>query len=201
MKRTASQRVVTPYPWLTGTINTLTPISLHSTKTPLPHLFTRPQRKEYKELQARRKWSENTMKKRRCCAEAAGVDNRSQGGAWRNEMVLRATLLLSPLVTVTHKTWGASCTTTAVTILGRTERTLCTVDPYLAQRLRNVSATASWNSLFASTENQLLPKCHQGHRQLWNALLSAGDQMPQVQRHHHHHDLLSSTRKMCFMLF
>lgn len=94
----------------------------------------RPQREDRK---FRRKWSANTMKKQGCCTDAAGAGNMSLSGeAWRNEMVLMAILSLKPLLTATS-------TATGVTILGRTESTVCPGDPYLAQALGNISATAS----------------------------------------------------------
>ena len=89
----------------------------------------------------------------------------------------------------------ASFTATAVTILGRTRSTVCTADPYWARWLGNVSAMASQRSWLTSTKNHLLPESHQGHRQLWTALLLAVNQMPEVQWQQH---LVSSTRKMCF---
>lgn len=110
------------------------------------------------------------MKKHRCCTDAASAGNMSLSGeAGRNEMVLMAILSLKPLLT-------ATCTATGVTILGRTKSTVCPVDPYLVQALGNISATASYHSSLTSTENHLIPKSHQGHRQLGTALFSAVNQ-------------------------
>lgn len=106
-----------PASWLsfpdcfTGTINKVTSISLNGMKTFLPQLLKEHrERKEKNRKQARRKRSANTMKKHRWCTDAAGVDNMSHTEeAGRNEVVVRAILLLMPLVTVPCSTGKLHC--------------------------------------------------------------------------------------------
>lgn len=192
MKRKASQLVVIP-DCFTSTINKVTSISLHSKKTFLPHLLEEHrERKEKNRKQARRKWNANTMKKHRCCTDAAGVDNMSHTEeAGMNEMVVRAILLLMPLVTVPCSTGKLHCNCCYYSWEDWKYSMYCGSIPS-AGTWEHLSHT-SQNSSFTSTKNRVLPKSHQGHRQLWTALLSAVNQMPQVQWHH---DLTSSIRKM-----